>query len=835
MTKNNKKISVSPIIYNNGNRKLVIKINDREVLKMYLEEFKKLSNYNNMDLEIILASIKLKIDADKVLEDKLNLDYQAYLDYLLKVKDSKDPKDQEFYKISIENGLNLLNDDKGIYEALKNIIFYYKSSLELNIRIGATFIYMLEAYKDNKDLYNDLDKLFTFKNPVESGLKVDNEAHIFKRNIKEDTPLKARITYKFLNAIKTLQDELNQDNIKTLLDNKDTPFKSYFLKQTHNKSNKTKMIVFINTITNMINNINYYDSISINNYLSHYNNLVGKYKLYDLKLLDNDTEQMLKDIENTDFKDLNTYRDSFKDIDKSTPVKALDKVIDIANDMLNYDIDKFLDKYTTYTEEKTTLEDYYNNLSETEKRAFSNSLNSALGVALNDDTNQEQQQKDDKKIYQATSKQIKAIDNARGGLVTYTETDTQAIRNEIKEQEAIIKNTTIKSDKEKAKEKIKKLQEDLAKAEIKEKELKDEYNNVCDYLKEIIKSMANEPKTSNYYKDLKKRKREQEKRKKELERIIQFNGWQLDLWGNGNYELMINKRKKESLKLTIENLTKQIAKYTKEEQDIFDYLINKYLHNTDIKDIKFTLREYEDVKGRVRPSNNLTSDIQAIRLLFREVWTYYTTDNKTYTFNEEHLFTKLHIKGELVKDTTDLNNANLDTEISLEPTETLQKLLQDHDNYLYISTPREILQLNNDNEYLAKRLIKYLNYLARVNKKSIIEISLDSIIEELQHYGLKHFNQLDRHKTYKTEIVDVIDKCLSILEGDNHINVRFIEVLDRQPFINYDLEFRGKNQDTSINEWGKHKLKIKIFNLDDNKLIDTKTKQNKKKNKATKK
>ena len=60
-------------------------------------------------------------------------------------------------------------------------------------------------------------------------------------------------------------------------------------------------------------------------------------------------------------------------------------------------------------------------------------------------------------------------------------------------------------------------------------------------------------------------------------------------------------------------------------------------------------------------------------------------------------------------------------------------------------------------------------------------------------------------------------------------------MLDRQPFINYDNEYRGKSQETSINEWGKHKIKIKVFDLDDTKLLDTKQKQSKKKHKATKK
>lgn len=441
---------------------------------------------------------------------------------------------------------------------------------------------------------------------------------------------------------------------------------------------------------------------------------------------------------------------------------------------------------------------------------------------------------DENNFFQATGKQLREMDNARGGLVTYNESDSQACKNKLKELKESLKNSHITQDKIKLKEEIKKCEQDLSKAEKKEKELKDEYNKVCEYLEQILKSMANEPKTSNYYKQLKKNKKAQETRKKEIERILKFSGWQIDIFDNGNYEIILNKKTKEKLKLTIENLTKQIAKYTKEEQDIFDFLINKYLHNTKIKEIKFTLREYEIRRDRVKPTNYLVSDINAIRLLFREIWTYYTTDNELYSFNEEHLFTKLNIKGEIATDINNLDNIGLDTKISLEPTETLQKILQYRDNYEYISTDMDILKLNNDNEYLAKRLIKYFNYLARVKKKSTYSISLNAIIEELQNYGLKNFNMLDRHKTYKTEIVDVIEKALNILEGKNRINKKFIEVLDRQPFINYDNDFRGKSQETSINEWGKQSIIVKIFNLDDNKLLDTKNKSKKNKNKTAK-
>lgn len=661
--------------------------------------------------------------------------------------------------------------------------------------------------------------------------------------------LKAKLLYQIIPS-------LNYDIFLQAQNKTDTPFTDLFIYDI--KDDELKAYGF-NYINNMLNDSETYERYftTINDFINElisdreFSDFLKAYKIDLSELKDIDQKEQLKghtfkDIITEDY--LKDYLDEFfKDPRIKDIYEKYEQYLEIQEPLLNNDdvaiwrkkADDFIKHLETLKKAKTT--DMFNMDYMLRHLAYSDYQLKEYKLNIDDEIkkvkvpSQDKEIKKDNKLLQATSKQLKAIDNARGGLVTYNETDTQALKNAIKEKQESLKNTHIKQDKAKLKQEIDKLKSDLVIAEQKEDELKAEYKNVCDYLENIYKSMANEPKTSSYYKDLKRAKKQQEQRKKEIERIIRFNGWQLDLWGNGSYELVLNKRQKESLKLTIENLSKQIAKYTKEEQDIFDFLISKYLHNTDIKEIKFTLREYEETKKRVRPTNYLMGDIQAIRLLFREVWTYYTTSDKSYTFNEEHLFTKLNIKGELESDLNNLNNANLDTEISLEPTETLQNLLQDHDNYLYISTSLEIMQLNNDNEYLAKRLLKYLNYLARVNKKSMLNISLDTIIEELQHYGLKKFNMLDRHKTYKTKIVDVIDKTLSILEGENHLNKRFIEVLDRQPFINYDNEYRGKNQETSINEWGKHKIKIKVFDLDDTKLLDTKQKQSKKKHKATKK
>ena len=427
-------------------------------------------------------------------------------------------------------------------------------------------------------------------------------------------------------------------------------------------------------------------------------------------------------------------------------------------------------------------------------------------------------------LYLSTSKHLKFIDNARGGLITYTETETKSIKDEIKEKEQSLKNTDILEDKNQLRKEIKKLRRELKLAEEKEQQLNDEYNELTDYLGKIHSSMEKENKNTSYFKTLKKNKLATEKRIREIERIIHFNGWQLDIHGNGTYNLYLDKSHKKKLTLTIEDLSKQLAKYTKEEQDIFDFLVSKYLNNTNIKEIKFTLREYEKEKGRIRPDKQLIGDIQALRLLFRETWSYYTTNDNEYTFTEEHLFNKLSIKGKLEPNTNKLDNITLDTKVSLEPTETLQKLLKE-----YLKTPPQILKLNNDNEYLAKRLVKYLYYLARTRKTNLVEISLEYIIEELQHYGLKHYNSWGKNKSFKTEIVDTLEKAINIAEGENHLDFRFIELLTRTPFTRYDLDYKGKKQETTINEWGKQKVTFKIYAIDEEELKKIKQKRTKKK------
>ena len=839
MKQNSKKISVSPIIYNNGNRKLTLKIDNREVCIM-------------QDNFIINDELK-----DLILKDD-NLTMYFLIALLHNVYKSDNPKEHEYFTKNEYDALkSLLESDKNLHNSLlsalddilnndviNDVVKEYK---ELHIIEGIHLIETLSRLLYMQDKYKDEEIGQKIDTKIKEWLDIIKEWHDkeLKQNKGKLEELKKGIViYKakiFHNIIPSLNyDIFNNDKFTTpFMDlwNYDVAkmetLHDYLLNMINNSIRDSETYTqyiedingFINSIENDINMANFErDNEDLIKQIKVKHNVVSDEK--GNHTIPHKTEQAFFDeliSELLKYEETNGFK-----IQDNEDVKKWHKKSDtFIEHLINYDGIALYGLFTMdYTLDHLAYNDY-------QKKAYKLDLEDDIKVIDNKKT-QETQIKKDNKLLQATSKQLKAIDNARGGLVTYNETDTQALRNAIKEKQESLKNTHIKQDKARLKQEIAKLNVDLTKAEQKEKELKDEYKNVCDYLENIYKSMANEPKTSSYYKDLKKAKKEQEQRKKEIERIIQFNGWQLDLWGNGNYELVINKRKKESLKLTIENLSKQIAKYTKEEQDIFDYLVSKYLHNTDVKEVRFTLREYENIKGRANINRQLTSDINAIRLLFREVWTYITTDDKTYSFNEKHLFNNLTIKGELESDLNNLNNANLDTEISLELTETLQKLLKDHDNYLYISTPMEILQLNNDNEYLAKRLIKYLNYLARVNKKSVIDVSLDAIIEDLQHYGLKKFNMLDRHKTYKTEIVDVIEKTLNILEGENHLNKAFIEVLDRQPFINYDNDFRGKSQETSINGWGKHKIKIKVFNLDDNKLLDTKEKHNKK-HKATKK
>lgn len=844
-TKNNIKLSVSPIIYNNGNRIMTLKLNNKEVYFMY-------------DNFIINDELKKLLVSDEEITKYFII---ALLHSLYK---SENPKEHEYYNYDEFNAYKgIIKDDSNLKANLSRAFSELINNDMINSVVND---YQDLALNEAKSLVYSLSRLLYLQDKYkddEIGQQIDAKIKEWLGYIKtydEKATMEAidpkkeqkdKVEYeKALNKMsaRVLYLITEQYNLKINNSKYHTPFMDLW------NYNVLKMDDLKEFLANAINNV-IDDSKTYKRYTDKINNFINDLQTgVNMANFNRDKEDLIKEIRAK--YNVKSDKEQNYTIPKETQDAFIEEITQALMDYENTDgfniqdnddvkkwrdkADKYIKHISEYQIAKDELSlftmDYMlRHLAYSDYQLKEYKLNIDDEIKKVKVPSQDKEIKKDNKLLQATSKQLKAIDNARGGLVTYNETDTQALKNAIKEKQESLKNTHIKQDKAKLKQEIDKLKSDLVIAEQKEDELKAEYKNVCDYLENIYKSMANEPKTSSYYKDLKRAKKQQEQRKKEIERIIRFNGWQLDLWGNGSYELVLNKRQKESLKLTIENLSKQIAKYTKEEQDIFDFLISKYLHNTDIKEIKFTLREYEETKKRVRPTNYLMGDIQAIRLLFREVWTYYTTSDKSYTFNEEHLFTKLNIKGELESDLNNLNNANLDTEISLEPTETLQNLLQDHDNYLYISTSLEIMQLNNDNEYLAKRLLKYLNYLARVNKKSVLNISLDTIIEELQHYGLKKFNMLDRHKTYKTEIVDVIDKTLSILEGENHLNKRFIEVLDRQPFINYDNEYRGKSQETSINEWGKHKIKIKVFDLDDTKLLETKQKQSKKKHKATKK
>ena len=130
MTKNNKKISVSPIIYNNGNRKLTLKIDNREVCIM-------------QDNFIINDELK-----DLILKDD-NLTMYFLIALLHNVYKSDNPKEHEYFTKNEYDALkSLLESDKNLHNSLLSALDDILNNDVIN-----------DVVKEYKELLSSLDKL----------------------------------------------------------------------------------------------------------------------------------------------------------------------------------------------------------------------------------------------------------------------------------------------------------------------------------------------------------------------------------------------------------------------------------------------------------------------------------------------------------------------------------------------------------------------------------------------------------------------------------------------------------------------------------------------------
>ena len=162
MRKKTNKLSVSPIIYNNGNRKYKIKINDREVFFM-IEDFKELDkdkkdlmiNNDRLTKNFLIMLLRQAYGDNKEKPFTLN-DYDLY-NYILFSEENTLNKDGEFTRQFKEAYETLLNNDM-INNAYNEYINLANNEGKQLLYTLSRLLYLQDKYKDGKRTQANIQK-----------------------------------------------------------------------------------------------------------------------------------------------------------------------------------------------------------------------------------------------------------------------------------------------------------------------------------------------------------------------------------------------------------------------------------------------------------------------------------------------------------------------------------------------------------------------------------------------------------------------------------------------------------------------------------------------------
>ena len=422
-----------------------------------------------------------------------------------------------------------------------------------------------------------------------------------------------------------------------------------------------------------------------------------------------------------------------------------------------------------------------------------------------------------------TSRPYKLIDNARGTLTTYEETNEQTIKIELKKLREELNNTTDKKIAKQLKEEIKEKEQELNKAkEQKEKAIKDK-KNAEEYLQALYNDIKDiDDKKSVRYKQLKKIIKEQQEKVKQYNKIIGSNGvfWHLDMDGNGT---VILDDKNNKITLSISDISKEMAKYTREAQDLALYINALYLQDTTNPHIRFSIKNYINKSNRQWNTRYKKQAYNSVRLLARERWTIYEEKVKGFHLTEIPLYGKLEI-----------DENDKDGIIELDITNDHIELMKNNGVLEYNKIDSRVFTLNNDNEYYAKKLFIYINYLDRIEKSKdgVISKTMKSYIKELQHYGIKNYVLLDGDNYFKREIYDKITQAFGILEDKGAIKIDEKALSQITDFLDKN---KGKKTEALIESFENIKLPLTLLwrNYDYINEIATNTKRKSSKKKKT--
>ena len=424
---------------------------------------------------------------DLIISDNtINDSFKIYLFHEL-VKENKQTDDLGYFYDDYLSYKSYTKSDKGLNTTLTDII---QKNIDKTLVYDVINDFRELMINEGKQLIYTLSRLLYIQNKYkddEIGQKIDtkikewinyintydeNETSKIIEQHKKDTK-------EYIKAIDKLSANIFYYSFSTISNRikkqtKDIPIIEFFSRLNYKDSEIKNFIK--NSIINDIN-----DSETYHNYNEKINDFINDLEVSkNLNIFEREHEQEIKDLKEKQEKGLL----------KRKPIKLLkglniDPLTLEINDLYveyvnkngfyftiqdNDDIKIWRDKalnYINYLIENDLKEDEIliinfalNHLafSDYQKKAYS--INKRIDE-IKDLRLQKDQEAKANIFYQSTSRQLKYIDNARGGLVTYTETDTQSIKNAIKEKQESLKNTYIKQDKQRLKDEIAQLEKEL--------------------------------------------------------------------------------------------------------------------------------------------------------------------------------------------------------------------------------------------------------------------------------------------------------------------------------------------------------------------------------------
>ena len=808
MRKKTNKLSVSPIIYNNGNRKYKIKINDREVFLM-IEDFKELDkdkkdlmiNNDNITKNFLIMLLRQAYGDNKEKPFTLN-DYDFYNYILFNVSEENTlNKDGEFTRQFKEAYETLLNNDM-INNAYNEYINLANNEGKRLLYTLSRLLYLQDKYKDEEigreidaKIKEWLDLIKTFDEEKDTSeytkglLETTTDKKARTKIIGEyNRKINARLLYQIIPS-------LNYDiyNLKNKRD--------YTTLWNYDKITNEDFIGFLdNYINNKISDSETYDRYN-NDINTFINDLENNINMLNFEVDKAKEIQAIKDKYNVTFDKIRNekipqekqdafldeiaslYQDYLKDnkfnIQDDKDVKIWrDKADNFIKHLETYDGIALLGLFTMdYTLKHLAYSDY-------QKEAYKLDLEDDIKV-IEQDKEQETPVNKPKKLnakeLKEKYKDITLLDddatlnyNRKWARVDTSKVNTNIydLRENITKRLENNTDITIKSIKE-IEKKAKKSKEDLDKLkDLKEtlKEQTEQRENIQDDINDLKDDIAlldkqiSETTEAKQIKALARRRKQMEKELTEKQNIINNSGvtMQMDLFtGKYTYEKQ-NKRKKETYKLMI-NTDYDIQNFNSEGRNFLYYIPNipNIINDLDEDFINVDIDDYLDFTGRPngnvsRIRRNLQSTLKEMR---KESYDYSFIDDRG-ALQEGSLVLIGDIKGTEYK-----GKASVKVQLGATFKDNLKQVFIKNQ---YAKVNKDVFKLgqgrNNKAENMAKEIFIYLSRLCRIEaKKGTIngqwrkDIHLDLLITHLAEINLINYNPNTYNKSVKEPLLNALN------------------------------------------------------------------------------